>query len=201
MSLMTLIKNRAYVNELFRGNVFNHQTLSAKSFANCTFSQCQFIEAHFSKCKFYECKFIQCELNHITVKGCTFFDITFEECQAQHIFWPDAIWPKSKTAANLKFYQSNISHSSFATLNLKEMMLIQCLAHAVDFQQTDCAGAKFTQTDFKGSIFNKTNLMAADFSQAINYDIDVFENTLKHAKFNMPDAIKLLDSLELELQL
>lgn len=195
-----LVKDRAFVNELFRGSLVNQHTLQARSFANCTFSQCQFNDSHFLKCKFYECKFIECELNNITVKGCTFFDVTFEECQLQHIFWPDALWPKSKTASTLKFYHCNISHSSFATLNLKELILVQSLAHGVDFQGADCAGAKFQQTDFSNSLFNKTNLFAADLSQAKNYDIDIFTNTIKFAKFSMPEAMKLLNRLELELE-
>jgi uncharacterized protein YjbI with pentapeptide repeats len=54
-------------------------------------------------------------------------------------------------------------------------------------------------TDFANALFGRTNLSRANFAEAINYDIDVFNNEIKAAKFSRHEAIRLLDSLDIEL--
>jgi len=48
-------------------------------------------------------------------------------------------------------------------------------------------------------MFVKTNLMNADFSEAINYNIDVRLNEVKKAIFTLPDAINLLQHLGIQI--
>jgi uncharacterized protein YjbI with pentapeptide repeats len=75
----------------------------------------------------------------------------------------------------------------------------ECKAHDVDFREADCTQANFTFTDFYHSLFNKTILKEADFSDSSNYSINVFFNDIKKAKFTLPEAVNLLQSLEIEL--
>ena len=39
----------------------------------------------------------------------------------------------------------------------------------------------------------------ADFTDATNYQIDIFTNKITGAKFSLPDAVNLLESLRIEL--
>lgn len=74
-----------------------------------------------------------------------------------------------------------------------------CQAHEVDFTETDCADASFIQSDFENSTFHQTHLARADFTDATNYQIDVFTNRIDGATFSLPDAINLLRSLPIKV--
>jgi fluoroquinolone resistance protein len=49
------------------------------------------------------------------------------------------------------------------------------------------------------SRFLHTNLTEANFTDASNYAIDVQQNTVKHAKFALPEAVNLLRCMDIEL--
>lgn len=171
-----------------------------KEFDTCTFSGCNFSDVIFNKCKFYECKFEQCNLSMMNVKECSFFDVIFEECKIIGINWTKAAWPRIKLNSPFKFNKCILNNSSFFGLSLKEIVMCECKAKEVDFRESDCTEANFTYTDFAESLFGKTNLSAADFSEAINYNIDIFNNVIKKAKFTLPDAISLLKYLDIEIR-
>jgi fluoroquinolone resistance protein len=67
-----------------------------------------------------------------------------------------------------------------------------CIAHEVNFAETDLEGAIFTGTDFKDAVFLRTNLTKADFVGAENYTLSVTDNKTKGARFALPEAIRLL---------
>ena len=69
----------------------------------------------------------------------------------------------------------------------------------VDFAEADLTGANLTHTDFQESRFFKTNLTQADFSHAVRYSIAVHLNTVKKAKFSLPEAMSLLYALDILL--
>jgi fluoroquinolone resistance protein len=43
-------------------------------------------------------------------------------------------------------------------------------------------------------------LTGTDFSDATHYDIDVMNNKVKNAIFTLPDAVRLLQSLDIKVQ-
>jgi len=69
----------------------------------------------------------------------------------------------------------------------------------VDFREADLAKTNFDGTDLSESLFLNTNLSKADFSGAKNYAISPEKNTLKGAKFSLPEAMSLLFNLDLVL--
>jgi uncharacterized protein YjbI with pentapeptide repeats len=99
----------------------------------------------------------------------------------------------------IKFYKSIVNDSSFYGLSLHDLVLEECKAHNVDFREGDFSHSNFSYTDLSGCFFGNTNLSAADFSEASNYDIDIYRNTITKAKFSRFEAVRLLDSLEIEL--
>ena len=173
--------------------------LSAKEFDDCVFKECDFSEAVFNKSKFVECQFIRCNLSLAKVEQCQFIDVVFEECKAVGIDWTRVSWSQYVFCSPLKFYKSIINDSSFFGLSLQELEIEECKAHNVDFREGDFSSANFCNTDFTNSLFNKTNLTAADFIEAINYDIDVYFNEVSKAKFSRLEAVRLLEGLDIEL--
>ncbi len=188
-----------YINQNFTHINLSEKEIAAKEFDNCSFTGCNFTSTAFLNCKFYECKFINCNLSMLTVKGCSFFDIVFEETKAIGINWTQAAWSRIKLSSPFRFYKCILNDSSFYGLCLKEIVLVECKAEGVDFRETDCTEADFSYTDFSNSIFSKTDLTRANFSEAINYNIDIFNNKIKQAKFSLPEATSLLNHLDIEL--
>ena len=84
-------------------------------------------------------------------------------------------------------------------LKLDEMVLEGCKAQDVDFREGKFNRANFSYSDFRHSLFGRTELMEADFSEATDYDIDIFNNKIKGAKFSRDEAIRLLNGLDITL--
>ena len=108
-------------------------------------------------------------------------------------------WPLVKLTSPLYFYESNLSHSSFFGLTLADLIIEGCKAHDVDFREANLNHASFVGTDLHNSLFMCTNLKHADFTNAINYNIDIHYNTLSKASFSFPDVIALLNHLDIKI--
>ncbi len=192
-------QQRVYVSQIFKECDFSEETIKQKEFDNCQFIGCNFSDAAFIKCKFTECLFKNCNLSMVKVNQSAFFDTIFEESKVIGVNWTMASWPNIKLSSPLKFYKCILNDSSFLGLHLSEITMIECKAHDIDLRETNCARANFSHTDFTNSLFNKTVLTEADFSEALNYNINVFFNDIKKAKFTLPEATNLLRCLDIEL--
>jgi len=179
--------------ELVRGS------LSGKTFESCSFNACNFSELTLTHCKFVECEFKGCNLSLMKVQSSRFRSVVLEECKAVGINWTSADWPRFPGTAQLKFHKCILNDSSFFGLSLQECVFDGCKARDVDFREANLTDARCSFTDFGGALFGKTNLSGADFSDAIDYDIDVFDNRIKGAKFSRSEAVRLLAGLEILL--
>lgn len=197
--MLDLESQTVFIDQTISHLNLSGKTLHDKEFDTCTFESCNFSDTHFVDSKFYECKFINCNLSMLTVKGCSFFDVIFEESKAIGINWTQAAWSRIKLNSPFKFYKCILNNSSFYGLCVKEMDMIECKAKEVDLRAADCSKSNFTYTDFANSLFGNSNLSETDFSEAINYNIDIFNNVIKKAKFSLPEAMNLLNSLDIEL--
>ena len=128
-----------------------------------------------------------------------FTDVTFEQCKLIGVDWTRAMWSQPRLSASLEFNNSVINDSSFFGLTLDEVKLVECKALEVDFRNGRFCRAQFSYTDFTASLFGKTDLSGADFTEAVNYDIDIFDNKLDKAKFTRYEALRLLNGLDIEL--
>jgi uncharacterized protein YjbI with pentapeptide repeats len=190
---------RDYFGKHFTGLDLSNQTIVDKEFEGCEFKGCNFSEATFSKCNFIDCRFADCNLSLIKIGSSKFRGVILEQCKAVGVNWTRAVWPRLILASPLKFYKCILNDSSFFGLGLEELVLEDCKARDVDFREANLRGAQLTYTDFSNALFGRTNLAGADFTEAINYAIDIFNNEIKHAKFSRHEAIRLLDSLDIEL--
>jgi uncharacterized protein YjbI with pentapeptide repeats len=125
--------------------------------------------------------------------------VIFNESKLLGINWTQAKWPYIKLVSPIKFYQSNISYSSFYELSLPGIVMEECKANDVDFREANLVTGSFIATDFERSLFMHTKLNSADFSNAINYNIDPTKNDVHKGKFSLPDAMALLNCFALEI--
>lgn len=196
---MNALVEKEYQSERFKGLDFSNQEIAAIEFDDCQFEQCNFSEATLRRCKFVDCDFLGCNLSNVQLEYSKFSEVCFRDSKLIGIDWTKVAWPKFIFASPIKFYQSILNDSSFNGLVLQELVLEECKVHHVDFRDGDFTLANFTYTDLTASLFAKTNLTSADFSEASNYDINIFNNIIKKATFSRYEVIRLLDSLEIEL--
>jgi fluoroquinolone resistance protein len=175
------------------------ETFSGRIFEECTFKDCNFGAVTFNKCKFVDCGFTDCNLSNLRVPESRFLNVTFEQCKVIGIDWVRAAWPKFAQFPQLQFHKCILNDSSFFGLRLEEIVLSECRAHEVDFREGNFSRGNFTYADLARSLFGRTCLVDADFTEAINYDIDVLDNELRRSKFTRHEAVRLLRSFEIEL--
>lgn len=176
-----------------------HQEICNVEFEACDFIECNFTATRFKKCRFIECTFTRCNLSLVQVSQSQFTDVIFNECKLVGMDWTRAAWPKLVFSVALQFKQCILNDSSFFGLNLDEITIEECKAHDVDFREGRFRRAILIGTDFTHSLFAKTDLSGANFTDASDYEIDIFNNNISKAKFSRDEAIRLLNSLDIEL--
>jgi len=189
----------SYLSENFHDLKYQQGDIRSVTFEECTFIECDFSESTFDECQFVDCQFIKCNLSLVNLKQSRFTDVGFEDCKVIGVDWTKAAWPNIALFSPVKFTKSTLNDCTFFGLSLKEVVIEECQVREVDFREGDFSESNFTYTDFSNSLFNNTNLAGVDFSEAINYTIDIFQNEIKGAKFSRTEAISLLDSLDIEL--
>lgn len=184
-----------YVEQAFAGLTWTQEVVTAVTFEECTFTDCNFSETQFKRCTFRDCRFNDCDLTLLDVDYSAFQRTEFEACKLIGVNWA-----KAGRIQRIAFENCNLSYNTFMELDLTRAMLTHCLAKEATFAETDLTKANCTHTDFSDSRFIHTNLTEADFRGARNYAIKAAENTFKQTRFSLPEAIALLDGLDIILE-
>jgi len=197
---MTAITNdQEYYDQVFEHVHLSPSKVLTGEFTDCKFIKCDFEAAIFSNCRFSSCTFRECNLSLIHIPGSAFPATRFEKTKLIGVDWTPGNWSQSEFSQLDGFIECVISHSTFIGLKLKGMRIKDCISHEVDFREADLSEVDFRGTDLAKSLFGNTNLTETDLSRAKNYQIDPGNNTLKQAKFSLPEAMALLYSMDIEI--
>ena len=196
---MTAFNTTAYYEETFSKLVIKDECIEHIEFQGCQFNQCKFMGVAFNKVTFIDCDFDACDLSLATFKGCKFSEVSFKNANLAGINWTELNWPLVKLTSPLYFHSSNISHSSFYSLDLTDLIIEDCKAHDVDFRETNLNHASFVGSDLQNSLFMHTNLKQADFTNATNYSIDPQINSITQARFSVPEVMSLLNYFDIKI--
>jgi len=191
--------HKNFYNQIFNDLKFSQKKVLNNEFFDCCFKSCDFNEALFLNCEFNNCTFIACTLNNVAVNNSKFLDVEFIDCKIIGVNWTNAYWRGLVLLAPLNFKRCMINSSSFYGLNLEKTMIVECRSHDVDFRECNLSDVNFSQTDLQDSLFNNTNLTGANFHSAKSYDINIKNNILKNASFCRYEAVRLLNSLDINL--
>jgi fluoroquinolone resistance protein len=183
-----------YFQEKFGHLTMANELVKTVVFEECEFTTSSFTDCKFQKCKFLNCIFTDCILSAVIPMDSRFNEVNFIKCKAVGIDWT-----KAEQVRDINFTESQVNYSSFKLLKVSKIKMVKCEAREVDFTETDLSRGDFRNTDFEKSQFLKTNLSYADFSGAKNYDIDARNNTIKQTHFSLPEALSLLNSLDIIL--
>jgi uncharacterized protein YjbI with pentapeptide repeats len=185
----------SYYQEKLKGITTLQETITEVEFEECQFTNCSLVDVKFEKCTFINCKFDNCMISAVVPTQCRFVDVRFTDSKVMGFDWT-----KAKQVQNVSFEKCQIDCSNFRLLKLHKINMIACIAKEADFTETDFTEGNFTNTDFERSIFSKTILTKANFAGAKNYAIDARHNSIKGAHFSLPEALILLDSLDVVIQ-
>jgi uncharacterized protein YjbI with pentapeptide repeats len=188
-----------YSEETFRDVALEGLELSGCEFDECRFVACSLKGTEIRACRFIECAFDHCDLSLVRLPRTAFSGCRFEESKIIGVNWTEALWPSTRLRAPVGFERCVLNDSTFLGLDLTETRIVDCTAHDVDFREADLARADFSGTDLAGSMFVNTSLRGADLRSARGYRIDPRENPLTGARFSLPEAVSLLDGLDIEL--
>ena len=188
-----------YNNEIFKTIDGRHVELRGVEFTGCKFTRCTFHEASLNNCKFQQCTFVDCDFSMSRLKGSSFAEVVFKDSQLVGINWVDTSLGKKSFLKPADFQHCVLNYSTFIAASLKKVSITQCVAHSVDFTDADLSLSNCSRTDFTESRFHHTNLTGANFTGATNYAISVIDNTVKKAKFSLPEAMTLLYGLGIEI--
>ncbi len=190
---------KEYYGEHFSGIDASGEAFREKEFEGCNFKDCDLSEVSFRSCRFIDCNFENCNLSLTDFSYSRFTDVIFDHCKLVGVDWTKLNWPNLVLSSPLHFKQCILNDASFFGLNIEEIVIEGCKAHDADFRDAKMGQSNLTYTDFRHALFNKTGLRNADFSEAENYDIDIFNNDIKGAKFCRDQAVNLLVGLGIEL--
>lgn len=191
--------NEQYYEESFNKLLLPDIGVCDSEFEECEFNDCDLSASAFSQCKFLNCTFNRCNLSLVDFSLSRVSEVTFIECKLVGIDWTKAYWPEFIVDSQLEFTQCILNDSSFFALTLHELKLKECKLHDVDFREGDFSHSTITFCDCSNALFMHTNLQGVDFTESYNYDIDILENNVAKAMFSRYEALRLLDSLNIEL--
>ena len=173
--------------------------IAAAEFRECRFVRCSFSGSVLRACVFDECVFVECDLSLVKLSHSAFSATRFEDSKIIGVNWTEARWSRLRLLEPVRFEKCIINHSTFLGLNLKGVHFTECTAKDVDFREADLSKADFSGTDLSGAQFGSTDLTGANLRGARNYSIAPSENTLKGARFSLPEAMSLLSGLDIEI--
>jgi fluoroquinolone resistance protein len=172
--------------------------VSGKQFDGCRFEHCSLQESAFLDCSFRDSSFDGCNLSMWNVTNTTFLDVVFRQSKLTGVDWTVARW--STVGAPVTFEDHCVLDLGvFLGLTLTRAAFRDCSAHDVDFSEADLSGCDFSGTDLHGARFNRTNLAKARLETAFSYTIDLGANTVKGARFTLPEAASLLRTLGVDI--
>lgn len=191
-----------HINYIERDQVYTDKTFSKWSVKNDDLSRTEFIKCKIEHCvsqqlnltggTFEDCTFLGCNFSNANINGTRFIDCSFTECKI--IGWH---WHRSGSPLSIRLTRCNCSESNFFGVSMKKLSLTECLFANCDFGDAKLTNADLSGSDFAGARFANTDLAHADFRGSTSYAIDVRSNIIKKARFSLPEAVSLLNSLNI----
>ena len=131
-------------------------------------------------------KLYGCRFQDVHCRGCKIVGAEFFKCE--------------KSFFSMNFTNCLIQYGNFSDLNMKNCTFKESKVKECHFTNTLLQGADFSDADLSGTLFHNCDLRKADFSSAIQYAIDPLTNTIKKARFSLPEAVGLLHGFGIVLE-
>ena len=184
-----------YYQEKFTDITLNNESIDETIFEECHFSNCTFIEVTFKQCRFIDCTFENCSMSVIKPEQSRFVGATFSHSKLLSFDWS-----LTYELRDTSFDHCQLDYSNFSMLKLPKLVMTNCIAKGVFFEDVDLSEADFSNTNLEEALFFKANLEKANFTTASNYSIDPKTNRIKGARFSYPEVMTLLNNLDIIIE-
>lgn len=172
--------------------------LTTVGFEDCVFEGLTLESTRLVHCSFVDCVFRDCDFGVLVADDCVWRDVGFERCRMQGVDWRA---PGVGGLGNqLRFDGCFLRYGVFMAAQLPRVEFAACDLRETEFSDADLTGASFAQCDLSGARFQNARLTGADFRGAQGYDLDVTTKLLKGARFSMPEAVRLLNGLDITVE-
>src|SRR5258708_9516218 len=121
--------NAENADQTFKRINYQNKIVDRRSFDHCTFSHCSFQETIFQNCKFRYCTFLDCDLRLMHVTGSSFRYTGFKSSAVTGVNWVEGSLSKTGLLESVCFIDSEISHSTFLSAEIRKMLLLKCLVN------------------------------------------------------------------------
>jgi fluoroquinolone resistance protein len=162
----------------------------------CKFTLCNFFEVNISGSQFADCVFDNCNLSMANINNTSFRNVQFINCKMLGMAF-DAC---NQFGISFGFENCQLNHSIFYKTKIKNTKFINCQMHEIDFSNCDLSAACFDGCDLYGTKFENAILEKADFSAAINFNINPEINKIKKAIFAKNNLEGLLYKYNIEIK-
>jgi uncharacterized protein YjbI with pentapeptide repeats len=193
---MSIFNSLEFEGQTFRKQSLNKVIFTSRIFLECEFEHCDINETDFSNSRFSECKFLQSRISMASLKSCKMQDVSFSESKIVGVDFSEC----DPLLLSMAFDRCSIQSANFSQMNLRGIGFLKSIVKECRFIETELTAASFKGCDLSGTIFHNTILTEADLTDACNYRIDPMTNKLRKARFSLPEAVTLLEMLQIEIE-
>ncbi|HMS47823.1 pentapeptide repeat-containing protein [Candidatus Microthrix sp.] len=198
VALTTAADGEEYVEFTYDATDAADVVLASVSFEDCVFEGLALESTRLVHCSFVDCVFRDCDLGVLLADDCVWRDVAFERCRIQGVDWRA---PKGAGLGNqLRFDGCFLRYGVFMAAHLPRVEFANSDLRETEFSDADLTGASFAGCDLSGARFHNARLTEADFRGAQGYDLDVTTKLIKGATFSMPEAVRLLNGLDITVE-
>lgn len=131
-------------------------------------------------------------MSNIILLGSTLRDVIFKDSKVVGVNFSSC-----NRLSQLAFSDCLLDLSVFQGLEIPNFKAQNSSLKEVDLSEGKFPGASFCGSNLKNALFNASDLSGSDFRNAINYFLDPRFTRIKKSKFSMPEAMSLLNALEI----
>ncbi len=169
--------------------------LSHNEYTGCTFEGCDLSGCDMRGASFFDCTFAACNISNANVEGTRFCDCRFDACKLMGLRFEKT----NQFLFSIAVVNSTVRLCTFTGMNLDGMILTDSIVEDCDFSSASLKGANFSGSSLPGTAFYGTDISKADFRTASAYAINPTTNTITGATFSCPEALSLLDYLDIHI--
>lgn len=189
----------------FEGETFRELSFSGERFAgltlvDCAFERCTFEGCVLSRCTLTQCRFLSCRVTEpkLEYSQAKFLELT--DCALTNVNW-SLLLPSGGFGEPLeKLSDCRMKYNYFTNMDLRKFDFQGSQLTACLFGDCNLAEARFHGCGLTDTEFFRCALEGADFREAVGYKVDVPSCGLKGARFTLPEAASLLNSLGIRLE-
>lgn len=181
--------------QVIKSENYAKRSLDGRVFSSCAFQNCDFSESLLYNTEFCNCTFTNCNFSLPKLDGCRLQEVHFIDCKIVGA----EFFKCQKTFFSVMFTKCMLQYCNFSDLKMKKTSFSKSKLKECFFTNTGLSGADFGGVDLSGTIFHNCDLSLADFSSAIQYQIDPQANKIKKAKFSLPEVVGLLQSFDITI--